>query len=315
MHICALRTTAIVFIAALAACGGSTTSKPSTQVAVKVNKDEISVHQLNAVLSRVPAGGLSIEQQQQAKKQVVDGLVDQQLLVEQAIEKKLDRDPEVLNAIESSRRQILAQAYVQKTLGAAAKPAEVDVKKYYESNPALFSQRKTYRLQEIITNMPPERLNELNEQIVKSKSLNDVAAWLRANNFQIAGNSAVRGAEQLPLATLPRVSAMKDGEIAAFQNDKQVTVLQVLASLSQPLNEKEAAPFIETFLTNQKRDELARAELKRLREAAKVEYVGELASLSKLPAAIAEPNVEMEKSGATKPSDKTVVDKGVSGLR
>jgi len=86
----------------LSACGhsGSTTS----QVAVRVNKDEISVHQVNQQLARVDATGMSDDQKVTAQKTAIEGLVDQDLLLEQAKGAQLDRDPEVVSAMENARR-------------------------------------------------------------------------------------------------------------------------------------------------------------------------------------------------------------------
>jgi EpsD family peptidyl-prolyl cis-trans isomerase len=312
----------------LSACsGGAKDKKLASQVAVKVNGSELSIHQVNAQLSRLQ--GVPPAQQDLARKQVLDGLIEQQLLVQQATEKKLDRDPEVLEAIEQSRAQILAQAFVQKTLTAQAKPGEDAVKKYYADNPALFSQRRVFRLQELATNLPAERVDELKSVVAASKSMPEVAAWLQKNKFQVAGNAAVRGAEQLPMQQVPTISAMKNGEMAVFLSDRKVTVLQVLASQEQALDEAKATPLIEQYLTARKRDELARNEVKRLRDSAKIEYVGDFAKLAelKLPAAgdATTPAVpaKAEQSKAAEPSAAPVVanggaaavDKGVAGLR
>jgi EpsD family peptidyl-prolyl cis-trans isomerase len=303
-------------IALLSGCGNSGGSKPATQVAVKVNDGEISVHQVNALLARVPATGLTPEQQMQVRKRVVDELVDQQLLIERSLQAKLDRDPEVLAALESSRRQILSQAYIQKKIGATAKPADDDIQRYFDANPALFSQRKAYRLQELATNIPTERLPDLDNRIKASKSLEDVAEWLQRNGYQFAARSAVRGAEQLPLAALPKVAEMRNGEMAAFVNDDRVTILQVVDTQAQPLNEKEAAPYIEQFLTNTKREELLKAELKQLRQTAKIEYVGDLADASSLTSTGKGGGAAgSEQTKAAKPTAEAAVDKGVRGLR
>lgn len=267
---------------ALAGCGNSDGgAKGATQIAVKVNDDEISVHQVNGLLSRMPAQGLTPEQQQQTRSRAVGNLVDQQLFIQQAIERKLDRDPEVLASLESARRQILASAYVQKTLGPQARPNEEEIRKFYAENPALFSERKLYRLQEVMAEVPPEKRAALDAQIARAKSLQDVAAWLKAEGIRFVANAAVRGAEQLPLEALARVASLKDGELAVFgPPGGAATVLQVMQSQKVPLNEAEATPYIEQFLANRRRDELTLLELKRLRGDAKVEYVGEFAKLA-----------------------------------
>lgn len=302
----------------LAACSGDgQDSKPPTQVAVKVNGSELSIHQVNEQMARV--ANVPAAQQGAARKQVLEDLVDQQLLVQQAAEKKLERDPDVLAALEQSRAQILAQAYLQKSLAAQAKPSVEAVQQYYADNPALFAQRRVFRLQELATDLPLNRAEDLQAAIGSSKSLTEVAAWLKSNNAQVAANSAVRGTEQLPLQQVAAINQMKDGEIRTFIGDSKITVLQVLASQAQPLDEARAAPLIEKYLTNRKRDDLARDELKRLREEAKIEYVGEFATLARADAAVdAQPTAAGPTSGAAPApagSSPSVVDKGVTGLR
>lgn len=308
---------AVCLLATLAACsGGDKPAKAASQVAVKVNGDELSIHQVNAQLARLQ--GVPADKADFARKQVVEGLVDQRLLIQQAIEKKLDRDPDVLAAIEQSRAQILAQAYVQKSLGAQARPNEAEVRKYYEENPALFAQRRVYRLQELTTDLPVERADDLKAAVASAKSMPEVATWLQKNRFQVAANSAVRGAEQVPMAHVAKINAMKDGQMDVFVSDRKVAVLQVLTSQQQPIDEAKATPVIEQFLATRKRDELARSELKRLRESAKIEYVGEFEKLAKLtvPAvAVAASGVVPTAAAVPAAPAASSLDKGVSGLR
>ena len=79
----AVMITGFVMVGALSACGGG--SKP-TQVAVKVNKDEITVLQVNEQLTRLPPG-IPPGQMDQVKAQVIGRLVTQQLLAQQALER------------------------------------------------------------------------------------------------------------------------------------------------------------------------------------------------------------------------------------
>src|SRR3990172_2493309 len=75
--------------------------KAASQVAAKVNSTEITVSQINAVLARTP--NVPPEAAEQAKRQILDRLIDQELAKQQAIAKKLDRRPNVLQVLEGSR--------------------------------------------------------------------------------------------------------------------------------------------------------------------------------------------------------------------
>jgi len=309
----------VAALAVMSGCsGGSKDKKAASQVAVKVNGNELSIHQVNAQLAR--AGAVPPEQQDLVRKEIVDRLVDQQLLIQQATDKKLDRDPEVLAAIEQSKAQILAQAYVQKTLAAQARPSDDSVRAYYRENPALFEKRRVFRLQELATDLPLERADELKAVVASAKAMPEVITWLQKNKVQVAANAAVRGAEQLPLTQLEAISAMKDGEMAVFISDRKVTVLQVVASQMQPMDTARATPFIEQYLTSRRRDELARDEVKRLRDTAKIEYVGDFVRISQLSSApAAASGAAASAPAAVLPADGSAPasgpDKGVAGLR
>lgn len=86
---------------------------------------------------------------------------------------------------------------------------------------------------------------------------------------------STKSAEQLPMGLLPQLAKMGDGQIALIPAQGRVAILQLAQSQPAALDLKQATPLIEQFLVNGKRLELAKAEVKKLRDAAKIEYVGE----------------------------------------
>ena len=280
----------IATIAALAltACGGGGDAKKPTQVAAKVNKDEITVHQVNAALPRL--NNPTEAQAKAAGKQVLERLVDQQLFIQKAEEAKLDRDPQIMTAIENAKREILARAYLERVMSSATKANPDSIKDFYGKHPELFSERRVYRLAELAVQVQGDAAAKLRDSLKDMKSLNDVINYAKANNLQYKANNSVRAAEQLPMEFVTRIAKLKDGEIVAIPGAGGMAIVQIAASQSQPLDEKQATPFIEQFLQNKIRMELAQSELKALRTAAKIEYMGDFVkSAAEAAAAAAAP--------------------------
>ena len=312
----------ILSVSILAACGKSgDAAKPASQVAAKVNGDEISVHQINSALSR--GGAVPPEQAKKAAPQVLERIIDQQLLVQKAVEAKLDRDPTVMQNLENAKRQILSQAYMERTLAAAPKGGKDEVRKFYDENPALFQERRVFRFQELTVAGSPEKLDALRAEAGKAKNLTDVANWLKAQDVKFTAANATKAAEQLPLELLPQFSKMKDGQIVVLGSPNGAAVIQLVQSQQAPLNEQQATPVIEQFINNKKKMELAEAEVKKLRGAAKIEYVGDFVATkpgdgqkAAAPAPVTAPApVAVTPPAQSSAKGDSGIEKGLSGLK
>ncbi len=265
---------ALTAAALLVACGGDKGDKAS-QTAAKVNKEEITVHQINFVLQRQP--GLKPEQAEAASRQVLERLIDQELAVQKAQEQKLDRDPRVVQQIEAAKREIIARAYIERVGEAVPKPGNDEIAKYYADKPALFKDRRIYSLQELQIEAKPEQFETIRAKLSAAKNLNEFAEFLKANDFRFNGSQAVRAAEQLPLQSVDAIARMKDGDSIISQSPNGLTVLFLVGSRSQPVDEARARPAIEAFLLNQRKAEAAQKDIKALRDSSKIEYVGKFA--------------------------------------
>ena len=258
----------------LAACGDKK-DKPASQTAVKVNKNEVTVHQINFVLQQ--QRNIRPEQADAASKQILERLIDQELALQKADDLKLDRDPRVVQQLEAAKREIIARAYLEKVGEAAPKPSPEEIKKYYEEKPALFKERRVYSIQEIAIEAKPDQVPALRDQLAASKNINEFVEFLKANEFKFSGNQAVRAAEQLPLQSLDAFARMTDGQAMLNQSPNGVQVVVLAGSRSQPVSEEQARPAIEQFLLNERKRKLIEEDVKAMRAAATIEYVGKFA--------------------------------------
>jgi EpsD family peptidyl-prolyl cis-trans isomerase len=223
--------------------------RANTQALARVNGVEISARQ-------APMTPAALEK-----------VIERELLVQKALEAGLDKDPLVAEHLDNSRRQVLAQAYLER-LAAGTKPTPAEVRAFYNDNPALFAERRIYRVRELAASAPAETIG--------AGDLDEIAAALRARGARYSVTTYTQPAEELPLAFLPKLSRMKAGEIAVFPVPGGATMIQLIHAEAAPLSAEQANALIEQFLAGRKRLEIAAAEVKELRRRARIEYVAQV---------------------------------------
>ena len=261
----------IVTTGILSGCGESGDEKPATQVIAKINNDEITIHQLNFELSRQRA--VKQDDVKEIGKPILDQLVNQQLLIQKAIEHELDRKPQVMQRIERTKRLILAQAYAQKLFGAIVPPTQSDIAEYFEANPEKFAERKTYQFQEILIGKKYSE-EELHTELRNAESLKAFAETLRSNDVPLRISTSVKSIEQLPPEVLNKVMQMSQGDAATFVSPEGALVLHLAGVKNEPLSLDEASPSIKRYLVEQQQKKMIADEVERLRNNASIEFMG-----------------------------------------
>jgi len=271
---------ALLALAAVTACGGG--AKPAaadSQVAVQVNKGEISVHQVQHVLQRQPR--LLAEQPELAARKVLDSLVEQELAAQAAREQGMDNDPAVVQALQVAQREVLARAYQDRLASKAVGPTSDDVDRYYESNPALFAERRLYTLQETaVEAATPADAARVAELARQAKAPADLAESLRADNKKSQTRQFVQAAEDLPMGLLAVMSKIGVGQSHAVAQAGAVRVFTLLHAQSAPVERRRAADAIAGYLNNERRRQQVVLGMKDLRQTARITYQGSFAQAS-----------------------------------
>jgi EpsD family peptidyl-prolyl cis-trans isomerase len=249
----------------------ATTPAVKSETVATVGGDKISEAELNVAVSRL--GELSEAQAAEAKTRVLQALIDQRLVAQAAKSAKIDKEPEVGFAMAQASRQVLAEAYAERSFKDVAKPSESEIADYYSQHPELFSERRIYRIQELELKLDPSRMSEVEAKLKSSHSMGDFVNWIKEQGIEGKTAMAVKPAEQIPAPLLARLSQMKDGQVTILPGRPgHVLVQQLQESQLQPASLEQAHNAIERALITEKRKELMAADLKKLREAAKVEY-------------------------------------------
>jgi peptidyl-prolyl cis-trans isomerase C len=251
----------------LSACGDK--GKKSGQTLVRVNGEEITVLQVNDELRRA---GVKTDQQEAATRQLLESLIDRQLIIDEAMRNKIHRTPEVTQAIERAKAQIIAQAYLKSIEAKIATPSKAEIDNYFLKHPEYFTQRKQYDMLQIVI-ATKDFSNELRSVIDSAKSLDLVAAWLDRHNVRYSRGQLSRSTADLPEPIVAKIKEMKKSQIFIV-NDGENSLLNFITDVKDsPVALKDAVPQIEQYFINIKTREVADAEIAHLRSLAKIEYL------------------------------------------
>lgn len=260
--------------ASLSACGNK--EKKAGQAVARVNGEEITVLQINDELRRA---GVRADQQKTATKQLLESLIDRQLILTEAMRNKIDRTPEVMQAIERAKAQIIAQAYLKSIVTKIHRPSTAEINDYFQKHPEYFTQRKQYDIQQLVITTK-DFSDELKTAVDAAKSLNEVAAWLDGHNVRYARGQLSRSTTDLPEQVVAKLKEMQKGELFIFNEGENSMINTITDIKDSPVTVKYAAPQIEQYLINKKTKEAADAEITLLRSMAKIEYLNASAPIA-----------------------------------
>jgi peptidyl-prolyl cis-trans isomerase C len=277
----AARTVLVIASASLAACTGAG-KLPKSQVVANVNNGEITISQLNQALQTLSPPVVTPA----IARSTVDSLIDEELLVQEALKGKLDRDPATMQAVEDARRQVLARAYAERLVWPKAPISLADAEKYYKANPLLFEQRKSFQL--TIYTIPVAAMNDvLREDLDKTHSSDEVRGMLEKHDVKFETEEADVGSERIPTAELPTMSKVSVGDLITTNGQEGKVLLTSVDRIeAQPMSFERARSAIEDYLNTQRRRESMEAFLKQEKTVAKISYSAEFAS-NQPPSAVA----------------------------
>jgi EpsD family peptidyl-prolyl cis-trans isomerase len=303
---------AIIMLASFLTGCGEKEKTASTQVAAKVNSEEITISQVNSALGSIQVTpGKTAEM---AKQEVLNNLIVQNLAVQQAVKMKLDRTPAVMQAIESAKNTILARAYMDPIISGIAKPTTEDIHKFYVEHPELFSDRHIFTIRELEIESKPEVKDTVIQMINSGKTEDAIEAWAKSKDIKTSVQSGVKSSEQLPLDMLAKISKLEAGKKILIDMGKSLSVLAIVNSKAEPVAESAATNAIQEYLNNTRKKETLENEIKSLKAGAKIEYFGEFLSSTK---ATSDANPALPESSvkATEESKASDLAKGVTGLK
>jgi EpsD family peptidyl-prolyl cis-trans isomerase len=252
--------------ASLAGCGNK--GGGASQVVATVGESEITVSQLSQALHArgVESAGADVT------RQAVDALINEQLLVQAAMNNKLDRDPAVVQALERARRQVLARAFVERMVFPTEGISAAEQVEYYKKHPELFENRKMFQVT-VYTVKAADLTDEVRNQLVALHTAEEIEKALTARGIAHETQSLTRGTEQLPFEDLPRFATAKAGDLVVMRpQESRVPMMLVQAIHQSPIGVDRAQPIIQQYLVNTRNAKALEDHIKQARAATKIAY-------------------------------------------
>ncbi len=300
--------TALLICLATVSCSESEpNTNKKTQVAAIVNDDEITVHQLNAVLQTIGNTQSVDENGKTVEDKALEVLINQSLIIQDAKAQKLERDPAIMQAIESAKRKVLVDAYIQRNLSLTQEVNQQDVAKYYDEHPELFSNRKLFIYDAVNIVTTPGNTEQI-QSIVRDAEdfqllINELSK--KALDYKIV--SASKTSENIPRQLLDGLNKLTINDLGFFTLPTGVLVINLKQVIAEPISKEQAAPVIENLLKNERRSSAIEQKVNQLKAKSNIKFLGDFSVSS-----------DSEKSTVDNKSvddSSSHIEKGLQGLK
>ncbi len=211
---------------------------------------------------------------QASRALAIQALVDRQLLQDEAVRLKLDRDPHVRAALDNARAQILAQAYLKSRMAQVEPLSAGEAKAYFAAHPEQFSERKLFHIKEIAISSQ-QASGELQAAMDAARSLDDVTAWLEGRRIPYRQARRTLDSAEMPMALATRMRDMQPGQLFVMREADSTFLATLVAAEARPVALADALPQIHESLRARAARALGDAALARLRTGAYIEYTDE----------------------------------------
>lgn len=242
--------------------------------AARVNGLPVSTTELDQRLRElsIPA------QANDSKKRVLEQLIDQHILVQQADREGLRREQGVPERIAQLKEASLAAQYLERTsTTSVGNPTEREIVQFISGRPAYFAERKIFRYKETVLAMAAQDQLENVRNAIAGKSSREIEQWATSTGAVVARNAPWLGPDRLPQQHFVAMAQMQPGQTRAIavNGGQAISVLELMATHSDPLDVELARSVASDILKQQAKAKATREIVEKLVAKADIEYAPE----------------------------------------
>lgn len=259
-----------LFVILLVGCE-DTAPKTNTQVAATVNNAEITVHQLNQAIDSMGEKALGSDQQV-LRQAVLQNMIIQTLMEQEADKADLDREPHVMQSVEAAKRQVLASAYVQQFATISPSISDAEIEKYYSANTDLFANRKLYIYEQVTLQSDISKFDDVQKKLQQIENLTDLTGWLKKNAIPFKAITEAKTSENIPQNLRKALSTLDIGQVGFINLADGLVVIEVKEKQRQPVELEMVSSAIKDHLKSQQRKAQVERMVNSLKQDAVIKY-------------------------------------------
>lgn len=256
----------------ISGCGRSDIAK-SSQVLAKVDKKEITVSYFERHVNNLPESLQKLSLEGEGKRALLEGLINREILYNEAIKRKIDKDAEIKRKIEDVKKELIINTFLQKEIINKLKVDDKEVQDYFNSHANEFKNREEVRINQIVVSEKKdadEILNKLREKAdfgeLAARYSTDKPSALRR------GDVGFFTYKQLPPGIRNSVFRLKVGEISeAYKMPAGYEIYKITDRRVVSYSFEQAKDAIRLQLLNQKFRESLKAWLNDLKKDMKIQ--------------------------------------------
>ncbi|MEX1199530.1 MAG: EpsD family peptidyl-prolyl cis-trans isomerase [Methylophaga sp.] len=259
-----------LFITLLVGCD-DVVPKTNTQVAATVNNEEITVHQLNQAIGSMGEKALNADQQA-LRASVLQNMIVQTLLEQEAEKSDLDREPYVMQSVEAAKRQVLASAYTQQLATTNSSISDAEIENYYSANTDLFANRKLFVYEQVTVQSDISKFANAQKKLQQIEDLTDFTAWLEKNAIPYKAITKATTSENIPQNLRKALSTLDIGQVGFLNLADGLVVFEIKDKQLQPVELDMVSTAIREHLRSQQRKEQVYQVVQSLKKSAVIKY-------------------------------------------
>ena len=260
-----------LFLVAAAILSATTTAcnrngVPEGQVVAKVNGEEITLAELN---EEARARGLPISRDPRLRGALMKELVDRKLLVQEALRRKVDREPAYLLAKRRSEEILLAQQLLGDAL-TARNVSDEQLAKVIAANPQAFNERSASVIDRLVVDgsMP----EPLRRQLLQAPSVEAMQQQLKLAGFEASRGQVTLDSAETSDSASTAILKLKAGEPFAVPVPGGVVAGKVIEVTAQPVPAEQQLAVAREWLRRRQAQAAVDRLLKQSRPSASIIY-------------------------------------------